>query len=176
MPQEISGLRIARSYITPTNSEVQRTIDFQLGVRQGISIEGVVGSIQPDPAGYAAGTNIQEVYTANHTLHLQSGSLEGVPDAAAEDEDTIDSEVFYRQDLSVINNDDATTEFRGAASQVVVPNGVWTPPRPIFSARNITHRGITGDADLDTLCHVIIYFVFVEFSLSELGLILARRS
>jgi len=28
---------------------------------------------------------------------------------------------------------------------------------------------------LDVLCHVIVYYVFVEFSLAELGLILARR-
>lgn len=174
MPTEISGLRIARSFITPTDSEVQRTIDFQLGVRQGISIEGVLGEIVIDNGGFTASATTLTAQGGLHTLHLQSGSLETVPDQAGEDEDTIDSEVFYRQQLTVVAIDEPTAQ--GAAGISVTPNGVWVPPRPLFSARNITHRGITFSATLDLLCHVTIYFVFVEFSLAELGLILARRS
>lgn len=176
MPREISGLRIARSYITPTDSEVSRVIDFQLGARQGISIEGVIGSIVPDTIGLTLSTALVTEYTGVHSLHLESGSLETVPFAAAQDEDTIDSEVFYRQDLWIGGNDDVTTEFRASLAINTQPQGLITFNRPIFAARNITHRGISNNAQLDLLCHVIIYYVFVEFSLAELGLILARRT
>lgn len=173
MPKEISGLRIARSFITPTDSEVQRTIDFQLGARQGISIEGVLGMIAPDEANWTVSPTAILAQQGHHTLHLESGSLETVPDAAGEDEDTIDSEIFYRQDLTVIAIDEPTAQ--GAASMSVVPSGMWKPPKPLWTARNITHRGISTATGLDMLCHVIIYYIFVEFSLAELGLILARR-
>ena len=176
MPREISGMRIARSFISPTNSEASRTIDFQLGARQGIAIQGVLGSIIGDPAGYSPSTSVITEMNATHTLHLESGALETVPDQAAEDEDTIDSEIFYRQDLWMAGNDDSATEFRASVNALVVPSSPVWYPRPLYSARNITHRGITRDADLDVLAHVIIYYIFVEFSLAELGLILARRT
>jgi len=173
MPTEISGLRIARSFITPTDAEVSRTIDFQLGARQGISIEGVLGEIRVDSSNWTPNVGVVTAHPAVHTLHLEAGSLETVPDAAGEDEDTIDSEIFYRQALTVIAIDEPTAQ--GAASQSVVPNGMWIPPRPLFTARNITHRGIGISSAMDFLAHVIIYYVFVEFTLAELGLILARR-
>jgi len=175
MPREISGLRIARSFISPTDSAVSREIDFQLGARQGIAIHGVLGEIGFDPAGTVWSPAAIIEFNANHTLHLETGSLETVPDAAGEDEDTIDSEIFFRQTLFLAGNDDLTTEFRASLTSQVVPNGMVSFPRPLFTARNISHRGITGDANLDALCHVIIYYVFVEFSLAELGLILSRR-
>ncbi len=177
MPREISGLRIARSFITPTDSEVSRVIDFQLGARQGIAIHMVAGDIQLD------GTTVIQVTTiasaiGNHTLHLESGSLETVPDSSAEDEDTIDSEVFYRQGCTVIGNDDVTTEFRASVAFTVTPSApvVFPENKPVFTARNITHRGIATQSWLDIACHVTIYYTFVEFSLAELGLILARRT
>jgi len=175
MPQEISGLRIARSFISPTNVEVQRTLDFQLGVRQGISIEGILGEIAVDESNFTLSSSTVTGFSGTHTLHLETGSLETVPDAAGEDEDTIDSEIFYRQRLTILGNDDAATEFRSSVDVSISPSGMWVPPRPLFTARNITHRGITLQSNLDILCHVTIYYVFVEFSLSELGLILARR-
>ena len=175
MPREISGLRIARSFVTPENTAVSRELDFQLGARQGISIHGVLGSLIVDPNAFAAQSTTIAPYNGHQTLHLESGSLEVVPDAAAEDEDTIDSEVFYRQDMNFIGNDDATTEFRASAAVQTIPNGLVTFPRPIFSARNLTHRALSTTGAMDLLAHVIIYYVFVEFSLAELGLILARR-
>jgi len=175
MPREISGLRLARSFVTPTEVEVSRVLDFQLGARQGIAIKAVLGSILAN-SGSSVSTSTTSFITANHTLHLESGSLETVPDAAAEDEDTIDSEVFYRQDLLLAGNDDAATEFRASITHEVTPSGIVDFPEPIFAARNITHRGITGGSTLDTNCHVLIYYTFVEFSLAELGLILARRT
>ncbi len=176
MPREISGLRIARSLITPTDAEVTRVIDFQLGARQGIQIHSVLGIAVPDPLGYTPSSAAQNEMSASHTLHLESGSVENVPDAGGEDEDTIDSEVFYRQELWIGGNDDLTTEFRSSLAAMVVPSGMVSYPRDLFSARNITHRGITTNAGLDALCHVMIFYTFVEFSLGELGLILARRT
>jgi len=176
MPKEISGLRIARSFITPTNAEASRVLDFQLGARQGIAISGVLGSIKTDPGAFTLSSSTVLMFAGNHTLHLESGSLETVPDEQGEDEDTIDSEVFYRQDLSVGGNDDATTEFRASLALESSPHALVTFPKPLLVARNITHRGISSSANLDLLCHVIIYYTFVEFSLSELGLILARRT
>lgn len=176
MPRKISGLRIARSFITPSNTVVERVIDFQLGARQGIEISAVLGEIMVDPQNITVSSTTLGFLQGNHSLHLESGSLETVPDAAGEDEDTIDSEIFYRQSFSWAGNDDVTTEFRASASQIVVPQGIVDFKEPILAARNITHRGITGNSGIDTLCHVIIYYTFVEFSLAELGLILARRT
>jgi len=176
MPREISGLRIARSFITPSSSEVSRVLDFQLGARQGISISSVLGEILPDPDNTTISASVSSFLNGNHTLHLESGSLETVPDAVAEDEDTIDSEVFFRQGFSFVGNDDLTTEFRASAAMVISPQGVVNYEKPILTARNITHRGITRAGALDTLCHVTIFYTFVEFSLAELGLILARRT
>jgi len=175
MPREISGLRIARSFITPTDTAVSRELDFQLGARQGIAIHDVLGSVVVDINNAGLSTTVQTFFAAHHTLHLESGALETVPDAAGEDEDTIDSEVFYRQDLAIGGNDDAATEFRASLAFQAQPNGLVSFSRPIFTARNITHRGITSNSLLDINCHVIIFYTFVEFSLSELGLILARR-
>ncbi len=176
MPREISGLRIARSFITPTDSVVSRVIDFQLGARQGIAIEGVLASMVPDPAGFEPASAATTEASGSHTLHLESGSLETVPDSAGEDEDTIDSEVFFRQELWIGGNDDSATEFRASLAVMVVPQGYIPFPKPIFSARNITHRGISTASNLDFLANVTIYYTFVEFSLAELGLILARRT
>lgn len=174
MPREISGIRIARSFITPTDTEVLRELDFQLGARQGIQIHEVLGSVIIDPANYTPSATAVTVFNALHTLHLETGSLETVPDAAGEDEDTIDSEVFYRQELIVGAIDEPTAQ--GAFGALVVPPGAVSYPRPILTARNITHRGISGNAALDVLCHVTILYTFVEFSLAELGLLLARRA
>lgn len=176
MPREISGLRIAKSFISPTNAEVSRVIDFQLGARQGIAISAVLGGIMVDPNAFTPSTSTILFLQGTHTLHLEAGSLETVPDEQGEDEDTIDSEIFYRQEISVGGNDDVSTEFRASLTVSVTPSGIVPFAIPILTARNITHRGINPSANLDTLCHVIIYYTFVEFTLAELGLILARRT
>ena len=178
MPREISGLRIARSFVTPLDPAVPitRELDFQLGPRQGIAIHAVLPTwALSSLAGSPSPTNTT-FHNGNQTLHLETGSLETVPDDADEDEDTIDSEVFMRQDLSVGGNDDSTTEFRASLSIAITPSGLITYPRPIFAARNITHRAIVSNVLMDSNAHVIIFYVFVEYSLSELGLILARRT
>ena len=179
MPREISGLRIARSFITPATANVQdsREIDFQLGARQGIAIHQVLGTWSIDGGAAAApSVAVMSSYNGVQTLHLETGSLETVPDNAGEDEDTIDTEQFYRQDFCGMGNDDVSTEFRAAMALVVNPSGVVPYAPPILSARNITHAAIVTDALFDSLCHVLIFYTFVEFSLAELGLILARRT
>ena len=176
MPTEISGLRIARSFVTPTEAAVSRELDFQLGARQGIAIHAVLGDLAIEPTNATLAVTTQAYFGSTQTLHLETGSLEAVPDAAGEDEDTIDSEIFYRQALAIGANDDVSTEFRASLAMTVTPSGIVVFPRPIFTARNITHRGITSSAALDANGHVILYYVFVEFSLSELGLLLARRT
>jgi len=173
MPKEISGLRIARSFLTATNVVQSREIDFQLGARQGIQIESVHGDILIDPADYTPSPTALGVLNGNQTLHFETGSLETVPDASAEDEDTIDSEIFYRQSLMIGSIDEVTAQ--AAFGALLAPNGPVEYRRPLFTARNITHRSITTSGSLGLLAHVIIFYVFVEFSLAELGLILARR-
>jgi len=173
MPTIVSGMRIARSFVTPAGAAaVTREIDFQLGSQEGVEILGVLGTMRPETlSGVASFVQAGGV----QTLHLETGSLETVPADAGEDEDTIDTEQFYRQDVfgSVF---DGTTE--GAASIMVTPSGMlWYPESsPIRTARNITHRG-EGHVATDTWgMHVMIYYRFVRFTLAEMGVILARRS
>ncbi|MBW7998504.1 MAG: hypothetical protein FVQ81_18410 [Candidatus Glassbacteria bacterium] len=151
-------------------------IDFQLGARQGIAIEQVMGDVTIDDTNTIISASTVTIGTGLHTLHLESGSLETVPDSSGEDEDTIDSEVFFRQGVSLAGNDDATTEFRSSIAFMVSPNTPIIYPKPILTARNITHRGIMRTGIYDALFHVTILYTFVEFSLAELGLILARRT
>lgn len=174
MPRIISGLRVARSYVTPAGTTaVERTLDFQLGARQGIQIEQMVGSIEILDVIESTDT---DNYNGNHTLHLESGSLEVVADAAAEDEDTIDSEIIYRQGASLIVQEEAATRGGSAVAFMVDPTSPIIFSTPLFVARNPTHRGITKSTNFSVGCHLTIYYKFVEFSLGELGLILARRT
>ncbi len=178
MPTEISGLRIARSFITPdaADTAVERVLDFQLGARQGIAIAAVLPTWTVAVEAGPISSSVQVFLNGNQTLHLESGSLETVPDGIGDDEDTIDSEVFMRQDAILAGNDDAATEFRASLAIVINPNGLITFPKPILTSRNITHRAIVNGATFDSACHVIIYYTFVEFTLAELGLILSRRT
>jgi hypothetical protein len=168
MPKTMSGLRIARSYITPENTEVKRELDFQLGGDDGIAIYALIGSMTINTE---AASSTMTAITACQTLHVETGSLEDVPVAAAEDEDTIDTEQIFRQDAFVVAQDNPS-----AASPVISPGGVLYFQEPIFTARNLTHRGKGSAATWSWGMHLTIHYKFVRFSLSELGVILARRS
>jgi len=172
MPTTISGLHFARSFISPTNVAVSREIDFQLGSRQGIAVLWVKGTVVV--SSFTETTDFQEL-NGVHTLHLETGSLETVPLNDGDDEDTIDSEVFYRQDLGIIGAEEAATRGGSAVGMIVSPGDFNYNPA-VFTARNITHRGITSTSSLTLLQHVIIAYNYVEFSLSELGVLLARRA
>jgi len=170
MPRALSGIRIARSYLTPAGTTaVQRVLDFQLGADDGIEVFSITGDIGMQTTGvgasYVAGSVVQ-------TVHLESGSIEAVP-IGTDDEDTIDSEQIYRQTLCHVNYN-GTTE--AASSMVISPATPVVYPQPLFSARNITHNAIGDLATYVFGCHVLIQYRFVRFSLQELGLILARRS
>jgi len=173
MPKTISGLRFARSFLTPAGAAVSREIDFQLGSRQGIAIHHVSGGMTIDAV--TETTDTLEL-RGNHTLHLETGSLESVPDAGAEDEDTIDSEVFFRQDFSCLIQEEAATRGGSHSSLMVSPASQSPLVIPVFTARNITHRGISSTASFSMHANVLIHYTFVEFSLSELGVLLARRA
>jgi len=173
MPRVVSGLRVARSYITPENTEVSRTIDFQLGGQQGIALHGVLGTMQLLTESGGTGMSAEQF---SHTLHYETGSLESVPDAPGEDEDTIDSEIVYRQDMSLLAQDEAATRGGSAAAMVVTPGGIVWFPEPLYTARNITHRGIGLASTWSFGAHVLLYYKFVTFSLSEMGVLLARRA
>lgn len=170
--QVISGLRIARSYITPINAVSSRELNFNLSTRQGIQIQSVLGII--NPLVHSIGSS-QGLHDCVQTLHLETGSLETVPNGAGADEDTVDSEIFFVQNFSRLANDDPTTEFRASAAQMVQPSGVIDYPDPILSSRNITHRAVGNVSVADYGCHIMVFYKFVEFTLSELGVILARR-
>ena len=60
---------------------------------------------------------------------------------------------------------------------LVTPSAPVIYNPPLFAARNLTHRGETTNSALANVTLVVtIYYRFVKFSLSELGLILARRT
>ena len=175
MPTPISGLRIARSVVTPGGAEVvTRELDFQLSIQGGVEIFSVLGNVARLNLTEATDTAYN---AATQTLHLETGSLETVAQAAAEDEDTVDSEIFYRQDVTTMIQEEAGTRGGSLSSVSVTPNGLVIFNPSIFSARNLTHRGEGHDAAFAAVTFVVtIYYRFVKFSLSELGLFLARRS
>ncbi len=174
MPREISGLRIARSFITPiSTTPVSRVIDFQLGARQGIQIEQIAGSMSL--SSLTESTDFQEE-SGVQTLHLESGSLETVPFVDAADEDTIDSEIVFYQAMTALFQEEAATRGGSAMALLVTPNTPIVFATPLFMARNPTHSGVMIGTTVLAMFHLTIYYKFVEFSLAELGLILARRT
>lgn len=177
MPREISGMRTASSIVTPEGAEtVTQEIDFQLGAQVGIQILGVYGAITGFNSTLAAQDDSSQNRTAEHTLHLETGALETVLDSAADDAFNIDTEVFYRQDWSehhIWNS--VAGDGAGLTETLTNSNTIWFP-RPVYSARNITHRGNATVADVDVVCNVLLYYTYVEFSLAEMGLFLARRT
>jgi len=175
MARLISGLRIARSLVTPSGVEVvSRELDFQLGSDQGIQVEGVLGigglvDINPAPSDTAVVHAI-----GLSTLHLETGSLENVPIDNAQDEDDIDTEVFYAQSFNHAVQVPSTVG-GGGGGMSITPSGLVTFAQPIQTARNITHRGETLATGQLGQFHVYIYYRYVQFTNAELGFLLARR-
>lgn len=175
MPRFISGLRIARSLVTPTGAAVvSRELDFQLGADQGISISAVLGGGEAHDDSPAASDTVPALVTATQSLHLETGTLESFPFAGAADEDDIDTEIFWAQSLFGQFQIPATAG-GGGGWGAVTPNGLVTFAEPILTARNITHRGETLTTGQQSNSWVLIYYHFVIFTNAELGLFLARR-
>lgn len=179
MPTPLSGMRTARSLVTPVGSNdiVSRVLDFDLGAQDGIEISGVLGLVGSfGDVSTPVSDTIMHTADAVQTLHLEAGTLEGVPYLAGEDEDDIDTEIFWQQVVSRSFLIPATTAVNKAGMAMqVTPSGLVTFPEPILAARNITHRGETQLADNDCSLGVLIYYRYVRFSLQELGFLLARR-
>lgn len=174
MPRDISGLRVARSFVTPANNgTVERELDFQLATQQGIAIHGVLGIVQH--IAITAQTALEAVYAAQ-TLHLETGTLEAPPMDAAEDADDIDTEIFYEQAIGISHQEEAATRGGSNFGGYITPSGLVTFPIPILSARNITHRGEIVDANGEALFGVFIYYNYVHFTMNEIGFLLARRA
>ena len=176
MPRIISGQRIGRVFGTPTGSaNVETEIDFQLGPRQGVQIESVLGhgifrdnTPTPSDTAVVASRGVQ-------SLHLDTGTLETVPMEVGDDEVTIDSEIFYIQTYQHLALVGSTNTFGAGMGMMVLPNGLVVFPEPILAARNITHRVESIGADVFLEAGLIFYYKYVEFSVQELGFLLARR-
>lgn len=175
--QVISSLRQARSLLTPEGAEVLTAeIDFQLGPRMGIAIHGVHGHITTINSTLAALDD--EITGRNNfqTLHLETGTVEDPLNIAAEDAFDIDTEIFWRQDHSMNAIWNSVAGDGAGLSVELQPNTPVWYPEPILTARNITHRAEAVVGDVDSVCGVLIWYKYVEFSLNEMGLLLARRS
>jgi len=168
MAQVISGMRFARSYLTPSNAQLTGELDFNLAVRGGVQVHAVAGHMAP--LALVAQSDLTPT-NGHQTLHLETDALETIPNADAEDELSIDSEVFYRQDAAFVSFN-GTTE--AAAAIHLSPNGLVVFPEPILSARNITHAALSNGA-FAIGWGVIVYFKYVIFSNAELGILLSRR-
>ena len=175
--QIISSQRVARSLLTPEGAEVLTAeLDFQLGPRMGIQILGVTGHIIQVNTSLASLPD--EISGRNNfqTLHFETGVVENPLNLAAEDAQDIDTEIFWRQDhVQNIIHSSVATEGSALAIETQPNCPVWFP-EPMLSARNITHRAEAAVADVDSVMGILLYFKYVEFSLSEMGLLLARRS
>jgi len=171
MARTISGVRVARSALTPTNESLTAEFDFQLAGQQGVRILSIQGGMSLNDV--TESTNL-DVRLAVQTLHRATGTLETVPLAAASDAITIDSEILYRQDMAVMMQEEAATRGGSAAAVMVVPSS--SPPLvvPILVASNITHQA-TADSLIFVLATLELLYEYVEFSLAELGVLFARR-
>lgn len=177
MPRDMTTIRVARSFVTPAAATVDRVLDFQLAVNQGIKIHAVLGLVHAinDSSPVVSDTAITSV-RASHHLHMEEGTLEPLPDVSGEDEDDIDTEIFWAQAAFMNYVVGSTATFGAGPALFVSPNGLTVFPEPILSARNITHSGVAIGTDILAEFQVLIYYNYVVFSNAELGLLLARRA
>jgi len=176
MARVISGLRVARSFLTPTGATnvLTRELDFQLAANTGISIRAVLGFGTFRDASPTPSDTVVNIGLGQQTLHLETGATEDAPIDAGDDEDDIDTEIFYVQMFASIFQV-PNTAGGGGGYGLVTPNGLVTFDEPIETARNITHRAETVSADTFLHAGMLIYYKYVKFSDQELGFILARR-
>jgi len=175
MARQISGLRIARSMLSPTGAQALSVeLDFQLGSDQGIAISAVVGGGLIHDDSMPTSDTVPATTLASQTLHMETGTLEDFPLLSAQDEFDIDTEIFYAQSFQTQFHIPATAG-GGGGSQTVTPNGIVVFAEPIQTARNITHRAETGGTDQDLECWLMIYYRYIQFTNAELGFLLARR-
>jgi len=173
MPDRTSGLRIARDQLSVSGAATESAeMDFNLSEQGGIEIMKVVGEV------FITTFNVTSLAPgiSGQTLHARIGTLE-TTSYDTTDGQQLDSEIFYRQ-IMLSATFDGTTE---AAAMILL-----SPPDPIdyedrtgrgmFFARNITHRVQGTLATEVRSMAVAIYYYFVKYSLSELGILFARNA
>ena len=177
MSRRLSGLRIARSFVTPTGAanEVARVLDFQLAADNGIGIEWVLGYGQFYDASPAVSDTVPAHAFAHQTLHFETGATEDLPDNEGDDADDIDTEIVYVQSYSSMFQVWSTATGGGGGSVVVTPNDIVRYDPPLESPRNVIHKGTTVEADTFLNAGILMGYHYVEFSNAELGVLLARR-
>lgn len=172
----ISGQRIAQTFLSPTGAEeTEHEIDFQLTPNGGILIDAVQGYGHYHDDSPAVSDTVPANSQAHQTLHLETGATEDLLDVAGEDAFNIDTEIFYVQKFTFNAILGATATFGAGVQMTQNPSGLWVPPEPILSPRNITHKATTVTVGTFLECGMLIYYRFVELSDSELGVALARR-
>ena len=170
--RDISAPRFAKSYLTAAGPEIVTGVfDFQLGPRMGVAVMDVIGWVKG--IDYSAIGTVLETNQHTQSLHLETGTLE-LPSAPGVDETIIDSEIFFVQ-TAVLGG--ITTAAAGAGFGVhISPNGLVHYDPPVLTVRNITHR-VESEIPLSDLeAGVLMRYKFVEFTLEEMGLLLALRS
>ena len=170
--RDVSGLRYFRSFLTASGDEVVTSeLDLQLSPRLGIAIASVLGVV--NGIDFSAIGTVLETNSANQTLHAESGPVE-VPLAPGVDEFVLDTDIFYIQTVILGG---ITTAAAGAGFGVLVtPTGLVTYDPPQIVSRNLTHRVESETALGDLEAMVLVRYKYVEFTLEELGILLARRS
>jgi len=175
MPTILSGTRQARSMLSPSNAVLTQEIDFGVAARQGIEVLGVLGTIG------IANITISATFASNRhgqqSVHLETGTLEDIPFDVAEDAYLSDTEVIFEQRLHTHHQSvGGAAGDGGSANSFVTPTGlIDLRGLGVYSARNLTHRA-EASANIEVVFDVLIYYRYVEFSLGELGFILARTS
>ena len=169
----LTGQRFARSFLTPVDVQVvEAELDFQLGPSMAIVIDWVQAYLAEFSWVASA---VWLPYRWVQTLHLETGPLEDVPVSAGEDEQNVDSEIFYAHAVAALGHDTAVA-VGGSASGVTQGNTVMHYREPVVSVRNITHRAegftVGGQAGLG----VLIAYKYVELTKDEFVLNLAKRS
>lgn len=177
MPKVISASRIGRSMVSPSGAtnEVSRVLDFQMAADQGIYIDWVLGYGNFHDDSPTPSDTVPVAAVAHQTLHLESGATEDLDVIAGEDDDELDTEIFYAQTFNLFFIVGNTVTFGSGGGVYITPNGLLVYPEPIVAVRNITHKGSTVGADQDLEAGVLFSYRFIELSDAELGAQLARR-
>lgn len=167
MSRVISGLRFARSFLTPSNAVLEQELDFELGAKMGIQVEWVIGSlgnISETPGADAASTGQQ-------SLHLEEDATEDIPIATGEDAVNVDSEMFFHQQANFVH--DFTTSGGAFLPQ---PVHLWVPYNgELKTTRNITHRAEGSGATREYRAAVLIAYKLIELDDREILANLSSR-
>jgi len=135
-----------------------------------VSILGTVSFILDEAADADVGVPVEGM----QSLHVEKDTLEDLPIADADDGANIDTESIYQQNVfGLIHEDDVNGH--AAVSVTVTPTSIVDLPDGVVSARNITHRAESHDANVTFGFSLYVYYHYVKLSLAEMGLFLSRR-